>query len=156
MCTASWSIVDLIKLSRTRTDQFKLFEDRKRYFSVSVIGIWNSLSADTVSSDCITSFKRLGQLLYDFIEIYIKYIYTSKYIILFFSEIGSNFPVNMCLCYFAQPRLTLLLLHWAGQRLLYCLCPSDWRSVLRFTCPISVTGENPLTKAPDKSPSVKS
>ena len=65
--------------SRTRGHQFKLFvprvnlEVRKRFFSVRVVSIWNSLSEDTVSSDCITSFKRLlhrdlGQLLYDFID----------------------------------------------------------------------------------------
>ena len=46
---------------------------RKRFFSIRVINMWNSLSADTVSASSLDSFKYhlsrdLGEILYEFTD----------------------------------------------------------------------------------------
>ena len=48
-------------------------EIRKRFFSIRVINMWNSLSADTVSASSLDSFKYhlsrdLGEMLYEFTD----------------------------------------------------------------------------------------
>ena len=51
--------------SRTRGHLYKIhvpisnLEVRRRYFSVRVIPYWNSLSAKTVESRCLSQFKKL-------------------------------------------------------------------------------------------------
>ena len=65
--------------SVTRGHDYKLFlprsnlEVRRRYFSVRVIRVWNSLGADTVSSGSLEAFKRLlhrdlGQRLFQYLD----------------------------------------------------------------------------------------
>ena len=65
--------------SVTRGHDYKLFlprsnlEVRRRYFSVRVIHVWNSLGADTVSSGSLEAFKRLlhrdlGQRLFQYLD----------------------------------------------------------------------------------------
>ena len=63
--------------SARRGHRYKIFvprarlEVRRRFFSVRVISLWNSLSNDTVEADNIDRFKSLlkrdlGNILYDF------------------------------------------------------------------------------------------
>ena len=64
--------------SNTRGHQLKLFkprtqsECRKRFFSLRVINVWNSLSHDTVIAGSLNKFKALlkrdlGEKLYEFL-----------------------------------------------------------------------------------------
>ena len=64
-CALSHAQLFTLDTSPTRGHQYKLFlprtrlDIRKRYFSIRVIKPWNSLGADTVSSDSLAKFKRL-------------------------------------------------------------------------------------------------
>ena len=72
-------IFQFANYDNTRGHQLKIFlphvrlDVRRRFFSIRVISVWNSLSPDTVEADTMNKFKGrlqidLGQKLYEFVE----------------------------------------------------------------------------------------